>query len=81
MATPMKKVSAREAAVQVLRRAGKPMKPAEIVERVLKMEGVHLGHTPAAMIAAILALENKKPDGLFRRTAPRTYTLRATKNR
>jgi hypothetical protein len=77
MATSTKKVSAREAAAQVLRRAGKPLKTAEIVEQVLKTKGAKLGgRTPAARIAAILAVENKKPDGLFRRTAPGTYTLR-----
>jgi hypothetical protein len=70
-------VIAREAAAQVLGRARKPMKTAEIVERVMKIKGVKLGgRTPAATIAAILAVESKKPDGLFRRTAPGTYTLR-----
>lgn len=76
---PMKgKVSAKAAAVDVLKKARKPLPTSEIVERVLKTPGVKLGgKTPAATIAAILAVENGKPDGLFRRTAPGTYTLRA----
>ena len=34
------------------------------------------GKTPVATIAAMLAVENRKPDGLFVRVAPGTYTLR-----
>jgi hypothetical protein len=75
--TPTTRKTAKAAAAEVLRRAGEPLKTAEIVERVLKMRGVKLGgKTPAATIAAILATENKKPDGLFVRTAPGIYTLR-----
>jgi hypothetical protein len=77
MTKASKKLSAKAAAVGVLRKAGEPLKTAEIVERVLKTPGVKLaGNTPAATIAAILATENAKPDGLFVRTAPGTYTLR-----
>jgi hypothetical protein len=69
--------TARQAAVEVLGRAGEPLKSAEIARRVLEVEGVRLaGKTPAATIAAMLAVENKKPDGLFVRVAPGTYTLR-----
>ena len=79
MSTSSKK-TARQAAVEALTQAGEPLKTAEIVERVLKTPGVKLaGKTPAATIAAILAIENAKPDGLFVRTAPGTYTLRIAK--
>jgi hypothetical protein len=68
---------ARHAAVEALRRAAGPLKSAEIARRVLGLGGVRLaGKTPAATIAAMLAVENKKRDGLFVRRAPGTYTLR-----
>jgi hypothetical protein len=74
------KVSAKAAAVDVLRKARKPLPTSEITARVLKTPGVKLaGKTPAATISAMLAVENTKKDGLFRRTAPGTYTLRARK--
>jgi len=74
------KVSAKAAVAEVLRKARKPLPASKIVERVLKTPGVKLaGKTPAATISAMLAVENKKRDGLFRRTAPGTYTLRARK--
>ena len=61
----------------MLRRAGEPLKSAEIARRVLDLKDVRLaGKTPAATVAAMLAVENKKPDGLFVRTAPGTYALR-----
>jgi len=70
-------MTAREGAVKVLRSAGEPLKTAEIARRVLEVKEVRLaGKTPAATVAAMLAVENKKPDGLFVRTAPGTYTLR-----
>ena len=60
-----------------LSEAGEPLKAGEIGRRVLEVEGVKLaGKTPLATIAAILATENKKPDGLFIRTTPGTYGLR-----
>ena len=69
--------TAKQAAAEVLKRAGEPLKAGEIGRRVLQVKGVELkGATPLATIAAILATENKKPDGLFVRTAPGTYTLR-----
>ena len=53
------------------------MKSAEIARRVLEVKGVRLaGKTPEATVAAMLAVENKKPDGLFVRVAPGTYALR-----
>ncbi len=75
--TPGKGKTAKQAVVEVLRRAGEPLKSAEIARRVLESEGVRLaGKTPAATIAAMPAVENKKPDGLFVRVAPGTYALR-----
>ena len=77
MTKASKKLSAKAAVVAELRKAGEPLKTAEIVDRVLKVPEVKLaGKTPAATIAAILATENKKADGLVVRTAPGTYTLR-----
>ena len=62
--------TAKQAAVEVLRRAGEPLKSDEITRRVLEVKGVRLaGKTPAASVAAMLAVENKKPEGLFVRTA------------
>ena len=70
--------TAKQAAFDVLRQAGEPLKADEIGRRVLSVKGVELkGKTPLATIAAILSVENKKPDGLFVRTAPGTYSLRA----
>jgi hypothetical protein len=57
------------------------LKTSDIVTRVLAHPGVRLeGKTPAATIAAMLAVSEKK-GGPFRRTAPGTYTLRAGKKR
>lgn len=82
MSSTSKRVTGKAAMVTVLKRAGEPLKAAEIVERTLKVKGVELkGATPAATLAAILATENKKPDGLFVRTAPGTYTLRAAEEK
>jgi hypothetical protein len=75
--TPSKAKTAKQAAVEVLGRAGEPLKSAEIAGRVLEVRGVSLaGKTPAATVAAMLAVENKKADGLFVRVAPGTYALR-----
>ena len=55
------------------------MKSAEIARRVLDVKGLRLaGKTPAATVAAMLAVENKRPDGLFVRAAPGTYRLLAS---
>ena len=60
-------ITAREAAVEVLGAAGGPLKSAEIARRVLAVSGVRLeGKTPEATVAAMLAVENKKPDGAVR---------------
>ena len=46
--------TARQGAVEVLRRAGEPLKSGEIARRVLEVQGVRLaGKTPAATVAAI----------------------------
>ena len=77
MASNDKPKTAKQAAVEVLGRAGEPLKSDEIARRVLEMKGVKLaGKTPAASVAAMLAVENKKSGGLLVRTAPGTYTLR-----
>ena len=77
MASDEKPKTAKHVLVEVLERAGEPLKADELARRVLAVKGVRLaGKTPAATIAALLAVENKKPDGLFVRTAPGTYTLR-----
>jgi hypothetical protein len=77
MTTTPKPMTARQATVEVLRRAGEPLKSAEIARRVLEVKGVRLeGKTPEAKVAAMLAVENKKPEGLFVRVALGTYTLR-----
>jgi len=72
-----KPITAREAAVEVLRGAGEPLKSAEIARRVMEVKGVKLaGKTPPATVSAMLAVENKKPEGLFVRAAPGTYAMR-----
>jgi len=77
MPTPPKPKTAKQATLEVLRRAGEPLKSDEIARRVMEVKDVRLaGKTPAATVAAMLAVENKNPDGLFVRTAPGTYTLR-----
>jgi len=71
-----RKKTVRQAAVEVLRRAGEPLKADEIGRRVLKVKGVELtGKTPLASVSALLAVENKK-GGVFERVAPGTYRLR-----
>jgi hypothetical protein len=53
------------------------LKSADIARRVSAVKGVSLaGKTPEATVAAMLAVENKKPDGLFVRVVPGTYGLR-----
>ncbi len=77
MTTTPKPKTAKQATLEVLRRAGEPFKSDEIARRVMEVKDVRLaGKTPAATVAAMLAVENKNPDGLFVRTAPGTYTLR-----
>ena len=71
-------ISGKEAMRRVLAKAREPLKAKEIATRALRMKGVGLqGKTPEATLAAILAVENKKADGMFERVAPGTYRLRA----
>ena len=75
--TAGKPITARQSAVEVLRAAGEPLKTADIARRVLEVAGVGLaGKTPAATVAAMLAVENNKPDGLLFRVASGAYALR-----
>jgi HB1, ASXL, restriction endonuclease HTH domain len=74
---PIQAQDGEQAAIEVLRSASKPLKAAEIARRVLDVTNVRLERkTPAATVAAVLAVENGKPDGLFVRVVPRTYALR-----
>jgi hypothetical protein len=78
-AAAMNRVSAKDATTAVLKAAEGPMSVAEIAEKVLATDGVRLaGKTPAATIAAILSVENKKADGLFVRVEKGKYALRET---
>jgi hypothetical protein len=71
------KLSARSAAVEVLKGKRNGLPTSEIIERVLAHPDVHLGGaTPGATISAILATEAKKDDGLLERVAPGTFRLR-----
>lgn len=75
----MNRVSAKDATTAVLKAAEGPLSVAEIAEKVLATDGVKLdGKTPAATIAAILSVENKKPEGLFVRVEKGKYALRET---
>lgn len=59
-----KKVSAREAAIQIAKRVKEPIKVSDLVERVLKMKGVELkGKTPKATISAQIYTECARPEG------------------
>jgi len=52
--TSSKAITARQAAVEVLREASGPLKSAEIARRVLAVKGVKLaGKTPGATVAAL----------------------------
>jgi hypothetical protein len=76
-ATSASKICAKDAARAVLAKADGPLTTGQIVEGVLATEGVALGgKTPKATIAAILSVENSKPDGLFQRVEKGTYALR-----
>ena len=80
--TTPKPTTAKQAVVEVLRLAAEPLKSAEIARSVLEMQGVRpAGMTPAATVDATVAVEHRKPNGLFMRTAPGTYTLRERSDR
>ena len=55
----------------------KPMKTKALTAAAVALAPGLKGKTPEATLAAQLAVSNKKPDGLFVRTAPGEYTLRA----
>jgi len=72
-------MSIREAAIQVLHEAGKPLRVEELVKRILDKELWHPGgKTPAASIEAalIMDMQRKGDSSTFVRVAPRTYGLR-----
>jgi hypothetical protein len=74
------KLSAIAAAEQVLRAEGKPLHVKELTERILAMPETKLGgKTPDATVGAILAVNIKKSDSVFRRTKPGTYAIRKGK--
>lgn len=71
------KVTAREAAIDVLTKAGKPMHVRDITKAVLATPGVKMaGKTPDATINAMLSVDAKKDDGVFKRTEAATFALR-----
>lgn len=71
------KKTTKQAAAEVLRREGRPLTTAEIVERVMQTEGIRLsGKTPAASISAQLYVEAKRPNGIFELVGRGTFRLR-----
>ena len=75
-----KNVSGKQALIQALNRLGGGPAPAkEIIEAALKLATGLKGKTPAATLSAMLATENAKAEGMFIRTAPGVYKLRAAK--
>jgi HB1, ASXL, restriction endonuclease HTH domain len=69
-------VSARAAAVEVLRGKRTGVKTSDIIAGVLATDGVKLGgKTPGATISAILAVEAAKPDGMIVRVEPGVFKL------
>ena len=72
-----KTTSMKQAAKQILTEAGGPMKSDEITQRALDQGLVKTkGKTPAATMAAQLAVDVKKADSAFVRTRPGVYGLR-----
>jgi hypothetical protein len=80
MATNTKQgASAKQVAIDVLRKAGEPLHAKEIAKRVLasgRCAGLK-GKTPEATISAMLAV-GSKPGGPFTRVGKGTYTLSDT---
>ena len=80
MATTTKQApSAKEVAIDILRKAGEPLHAKEIAKRVLtsgRCAGLK-GKTPEATISAMLAV-GSKPGGPFSRVDKGTYTLADT---
>lgn len=74
MPTATKKVSARDAAIAALTRAGTPMTASAIIDKVQTTKGVVLaGKTPRATIQAILSTEAKREGGAIRRVETGVY--------
>jgi hypothetical protein len=74
--TQEKGASAKQVAIDVLRKAGEPLRASEIAKRVLasgRCAGLK-GKTPEATISAMLAV-GSKPGGPFKRVDKGTYTL------
>jgi hypothetical protein len=74
----MRGESAKQVAVDVLRKAGRPLQAKEIAKRVIesgRCAGLK-GKTPEATISAMLAV-GSKPGGPFKRVEKGTYTLAA----
>ena len=77
--TATKQTSAKQVAIDVLRKAGEPLHAKEIAKRVLasgRCAGLK-GKTPEATISAMLAV-GSKPGGPFARVDTGTYTLANT---
>ena len=76
MATTKKGEPAKQVAIDILRKAGKPLHATEIAKRVLasgRCAGLK-GKTPEATITAMLAV-GSKPGGPFARVDKGTYAL------
>ena len=72
----MRRESAKQVAIDVLRSAGEPLHTKEITKRVIesgRSSGLK-GKTPEATVAAMLAV-GSKPGGSFKRVDKATYTL------
>ena len=72
-------MSAREAAIQVLKEAGEPLHSEEITRRILSQGlWVTSGKTPGATVEAQICtdMQKKGEASSFMRTAPRTFGLR-----
>ena len=77
--TTSKGEPAKQVAIEILRKAGKPLHAKEIAKRVLasgRCAGLK-GKTPEATITAMLAV-GSKPGGPFARVEKATYTLAPT---
>ena len=75
----VKRASAKQIAIDVLRTADQPLKAREIAKRVIesgRCAGLK-GKTPEATISAMLAV-GSKPGGPFKRVDKGTYTLAET---
>jgi restriction system protein len=73
-------MSAREAALQVLKEAGEPLHAEEITRQILNQSLWHTGgKTPAATVEAQICtdMQKKGESSPFMRTAPRTFGLRS----